>query len=93
MGTLNKAGVALVHRCTRPLAIDTMDAAAEAIAKHIARGPSSSTTPEAWARHLAWVIGFDTLIDDRKRIHGVTQFVVEDDDQTPTTPSVGSVGR
>lgn len=77
MSRLNPEGVRFVHGRVRPLDVDSMDKAAEVIAKEIARGPSEGTTPESWARHIAWVIGFDTLIDDRKAIRSITSLVVE----------------
>lgn len=69
------------HR-TRELAVSTMDQATEVLLKEITRGPATGTTPEAWARHLAWVIGFDTLVDDRKRLAELTSFMLPDQ---PTT--------
>lgn len=74
----NKEGVRFIHERTRPLSIDSMDAASEALTLALAKGPSASTTPEAWARHLAWIIGFDALIDDRKAVYSVTSLLVSD---------------
>jgi hypothetical protein len=74
---MNQAGIKAIHDLSRPLAVDSMDRAAEVIAKEIARGPSPSTTPESWARHIAWVIGFDALIEDREKVRAITQYQVE----------------
>lgn len=74
----NQKFVDEVFERSRPLAVDSMDAAAEVIAKQIAKGKSESTTDEAWARHLAWVIGFDALIDDRKRLRDLSSFMATD---------------
>lgn len=72
----NDEGVRYIHERTRPLAVNSMDDAETTIAKALARGPSGNTTPEQWARHLAWIIGFDALIDDRKAIQSVTKLLV-----------------
>lgn len=73
----NENGVRFIHERTRPLAVDSMDAASEAIAAALAKGPSGSPTPEQWARHLAWIIGFDALLDDRKAINKITSLIVK----------------
>ena len=77
--TINKKGVKFVHDGTRPLNIYSMDDAQDVIARAIEKGPPGSTTPLQWARHLAWLIGFDTLIDERKSIHSVTSLIVADE--------------
>jgi len=77
MGTFNEKGVAFIHERTRPLAVNSMEDAAAAIAFALAKGPSPSITPEQWARHLAWIIGFDDLIDDRKALHAVTSLLIK----------------
>lgn len=75
---MNQLGIKTIHDLTRPLAVDSMKAAQEALAKAIAKGPSSSTSPESWALHLAWIIGFDALVEDRAKIRAITQYMVDD---------------
>jgi hypothetical protein len=79
---MNAKGIKFVHEHTQPLAVNTMDAAAEVIrnniAKKIAEGKDTKfavDSPE-FARHLAWVIGFDALVDDRKAVHEFTTKIV-----------------
>lgn len=68
-------GLAFLKDMATPLAVDSMNDAADIIAKELARGPSPNITPEQWARHLAWVIGFDRLIADRKAIRRVVELL------------------
>lgn len=83
MSRLNPEGIRFVHNKTRPLQIDSMDAAAEAIASALTRknvAEMDLSTPEkvaSFARNLAWIIGFDAMINDRKAIHAVTSLVAE----------------
>lgn len=79
MGTLNAKGVGFVHDKTRPLAVYSMEEAAAAILKQLPDVAQADTQKklEDLARHIAWLIGFDTLIDDRKAIHHVTSLVAD----------------
>lgn len=66
-----------VFERSRPLHVDSMDKAAEVIAKAIAEMKSTSE-PETFARHLAWIIGFDALIADRERLRDLSSFMATD---------------
>lgn len=74
---MNQAFIREVHTRSRPLNVDSMDAAALVLAREIAKGPLTDIDPETWARHLAWVLGFDALIDDRKALHHLTTHMVQ----------------
>jgi hypothetical protein len=85
---LNQKGIKFIHNMTRPLAVATMEAAAEAIANALegnAKGPGKSLNIEddderqALALHLAWLIGFDTLTKERAEIHRHTSMLVEEE--------------
>jgi len=66
---INSKGVRFIEAHSRPLEIDSLDRAQEVLATAIAKGPASDKiTPEQWARHLAWIIGFDDLVKDRKTV-------------------------
>jgi hypothetical protein len=74
---LNPAGVRFVHERTEPLAVDSMADAEAVLLKELEKGRDQELDRGAWARHLAWIIGFDRLLEDRKAIHQVTSLVVE----------------
>jgi hypothetical protein len=86
MSRLNPEGVRFVHKRTRPLDVDSMEKAAAAISRTIASMLTRATPvnlgdPDerlAYSKHLAWVIGFDAMIEDRNAIHEVTKLVVEE---------------
>lgn len=78
MSTLNARGIAFVHARTGRMAVNSTDDAEKVLVREIARGPAPGTTPEEWARNLAWIIGFDTLIGDRTAIRNVVELVVSD---------------
>lgn len=73
---MNRKFMSEVSERTRPLAVDSMEEATRVIAKAIATGKDMDT--DAFARHLAWLIGFDALIDDRKALHHAASFMVAD---------------
>lgn len=81
---MNPKGIKFVEEKTRPLAVMTMDHAAEVIGKALAERDAriaagkplaTDTDAEAQGRHFAWLIGFDALTDDRKAIHNVVDKV------------------
>lgn len=81
----NDEGVRYIHERTRPLAVDSIDEAAKQIDVAIKKGLdrrvpvnfSDADERLAYARHLAWIIGFDALIDDRKAINKITSLIVK----------------
>jgi hypothetical protein len=83
---MNDRGIKFINDRTAPLAVDTMKCAAEIILKEIEKREERIATgreletdrTEAFGMHIAWVIGFDALIDDRKAIHHVTEKIVID---------------
>ncbi len=75
---INDKGLNFIAQRVRPLGVNTMEQAVEGLTKHIAMGPPPTTTPESWARHLAWVIGFDTLVEQRTQIHEFVSMVVRE---------------
>lgn len=64
-----------VYGLTRPLAINSMDEASETIAKALRERTNGQDDNDKFARHLAWIIGFDTLINDRKRLRDLSSFM------------------
>lgn len=78
MSRLNPEGVRFVHQRSRPLDVYSIERAAEVIDKAIADAKEEPPESEGIGRHIAWLIGFDTLIDDRKEIQKLTSLVVED---------------
>jgi len=87
MGFFNKKGVQRLHALTTPLAVNSMSDAAEAISKRleqalIADSPRHVDMADPverlkFAQNLAWLIGFDRLIEDRNEIHEITSLIVE----------------
>lgn len=81
---MNDKGIKFIHERTRPLAVATMDHAAEAIGKELAKRderakagrPLETDAPEQFGRHLAWIVGFDALTEDRAAINHITDKVV-----------------
>lgn len=78
MSRLNPEGVRFVHQRSRPLEVYSMEQAGEIIDKAIADAKGKPSIGEGIGRHIAWLIGFDTLIDDRTEIQRITSLVVED---------------
>ena len=80
---MNEKGIKFIEERTRPLAVATMEHAAEVLAKELqkrderigAGKPLKTDTPADFGRHLAWIIGFDTMTDDRAAIHNVVDKV------------------
>ncbi len=73
----NQKFVDEVYGLSRPLAVYSMDEAASVIAKALdARREDDN---EAFGRHLAWLIGFDALLSDRKRLRDLSSFMVSTD--------------
>lgn len=81
---MNKDGVRFVHKRTQPLAVPSMNYAEQAIAKELKKRGLMTDESDAdrvnFARHLAWIIGFDTLTEDRAAIHELTSKIVEEVD-------------
>lgn len=82
---MNRRGLQFVHDKSRPLHVYDMAQATEVIAKAIAdlieRGGNlaDEQVRTAQARHFAWLIGFDTLVADRKALHAVVDLIVPDE--------------
>lgn len=81
----NDEGVRYIHQRTKPLAVDSMDEAAKQIDVAIKKGLDKQNPVDFfndeeradYARHLAWIIGFDHLIDDRNAINKITSLIVK----------------
>jgi hypothetical protein len=80
---MNQKGMKFVEERTRPLAVATMDRAAEVIGKELAKRderakagrPLETDVPEKFGTHLAWIVGMDALLEDRAAIHNVVEKV------------------
>lgn len=75
--TINQKGINRIYHLSRPLAVNTMDEAARVLGKEIEKGMGRDQSPEEWARHLAWVIGFDALVEDRALIHSTVEYIAD----------------
>lgn len=77
--SMNQIGIKMIHDATRPLHVDSMDAAQDVLAKALLERGFCTTVEdrERLARHLAWLIGFDALIGDREKVHAFTSMIVE----------------
>jgi hypothetical protein len=76
----NATGIKFINDRTKRLEVDSIEKAAEvlfeAIEKRDARiregNPLSTDTTIDFARHLAWITGFDALVEQRAEIHHIT---------------------
>lgn len=78
---MNQKGIKFIHERSRPLAVDSMDAAGEAILRALEKHVKGEFDPlplESFARHLAWIIGFDALVEDRAAVREFTDKLVEE---------------
>lgn len=74
---IDQKAVNRIYHLSRPLAVNTMDDAARVLAKEIEKGMGRDQSPEEWARHLAWIIGFDALLDDRASVQRIVEVVAD----------------
>lgn len=82
---LNSKGIKFIAERVRPLAVNNVEEAAkvlhEALEKRRKAIEQGNSVPndESFAAHLAWIIGFDTLTEDRTAIHQLVDKLVEDE--------------
>lgn len=80
---MNQKGIKFIAERTRPLAVMTMAQANEVIGKELAKRderaaagkPLETDAADKFGTHLAWIIGFDALTDDRAAIHHIVDKV------------------
>lgn len=75
---MNDEGVRFIHERCGPLNVNSMDDAATLITKELRRQRERNTSDADLGRHLAWVIGFDTLIEQRNQIRQFTSLIVKE---------------
>jgi hypothetical protein len=72
MKMFNAKGITFLQRRTRPLEINDIETAGARIAEALEKATNEGRPLDATlGRHLAWLIGFDTLLEDRAAIHNL----------------------
>lgn len=80
---MNMKGIKFIHERSRPLEVDSAERAAEVLASALAKRAQAKEDKrcvppdDSFIRHLVWLIGFDTLVEQRADIHRFVDKLVD----------------